>query len=663
MLALAQYRAGRQEDALRTLDLARRTLVDQLGVDPGDELVALEAAILRQDPTLGGPGEPLPGTDTCPYKGLAPYEPADAENFFGRQAETAACLERLRSTPLLVVTGPSGCGKSSLVRAGLIPALVAMGRTAVVVTPDADPDTACTAAHATATDTTAPVLVVDQFEELFALGHPLDVVRAFVGRLTRYAVEEGPVVIVVRADHLGGLALDGTTSRLAEQGLHLVSPLAGDALREAIEQPAAQAGLRLQDGLVDLLIRDTDGEPGALPLLSHAFVETWRRRDGHVLTVEGYRATGGIRGAVARSAEQLYDSLPAEQRPLLRSVLMRLVADDRWRPGAMPGLHPKSARRLETARVVTLLVRSRLVTFEADTFELAHEALARAWPRLRSWLEEDAAGQRIMRHLSTAASGWESLGCLDSELYRGARLDTALEWRAASDPDLTTVERSFLESSVEHAASESHELTARARRDAQQNRRLRALLVGVAVLLVMSLAMGLLALLGRQDARQQRDAARSEQARAELSSRTAFARQLASAAAANLTVDAERSILLALAAIDATRSWDNSVLREAEESLHAAVAADRVVRGACRTPAARSTGTPMAHGSSLTEHRVPGPWSSATGPRATWSVPCRAMRATSQRRRSAPTVSCSPPPGPMARRGSGCPPRDRSCTR
>lgn len=141
-----------------------------------------------------------------------------------------------------------------------------------------------------------PVLI-DQFEELFAFGPPP---RSIVER----ARAGGPVVIAVRSDHLGSFALDAEFSRMAERGLHLVSPLSGAALREAIEQPALRAGLHLEPGLVDALVRDSEGEPGALPLLSHALVETWKRRDGSVLTVDGYRETDGIRGAVARSADR-----------------------------------------------------------------------------------------------------------------------------------------------------------------------------------------------------------------------------------------------------------------------------------------------------------------------------------------------------------------------
>ncbi len=501
-LALAQYRCGRQVDALRSLNRARRLLVEQLGVDPGHELVSLEAAILQHDSALTAPEPPAVVSGKCPYKGLAAYDVGDADGFFGRDAEVAACLERLRSTPLLVVVGPSGCGKSSLVRAGLLPALARSGRPGVVIVPADDP--AQTIAELDAVSG-SPVLVVDQLEALFAVDPDSDIAGEFCRRIARYSAERAPVVTCIRADYLARLAIDADVARLAEQGLHLVSPLRGDALRAAIEQPAIHAGYRLEQGLVDLLVRDTEGEPGALPLLSHALVETWRRRDGPVLTVDGYLATGGIRGAVARSADRLHDNLPVEQRAMLRSIMLRLVspsADGDPVRCRVPTRLLLGDRQRE--QIVALLVRTRLVTAEADTVEIAHEALARAWPRLQSWLDEDADGLRTFRHLAATAAGWDALGRPDSELYRGSRLDTALEWRTTAQPDLTDVEAAFLDTSVAGAETERAALAVRAQREAQQNRRLRRSLLGVALLALASIAAGLVAQAARADAESQR---------------------------------------------------------------------------------------------------------------------------------------------------------------
>jgi DNA-binding SARP family transcriptional activator len=415
-LAVAMYRSGRQAEALRALRRARVTLVDQLGIEPGAELVALEAAILRQDASLLATPAPPVISEHCPYQGLAPYDVDDGDRFFGRDEEIATCLARLRSARLLIVTGPSGCGKSSLVRAGVVPALARDGRSAVVFVPGNDPAAAMTEALSSCTG--SPVLIVDQFEELLTVDDEAHTrTRALCARLADYTSGRAPVVVVIRADHIAELSVNAEFARLVEQGLHLVSPLAGDCLREAIEDPATQAGLRLEAGLVDLLVRDCEGEPGALPLLSHALAETWQRRDGRVLTVEGYRATGEIRGAVARSADRLYESLPAEQRRTLRALLLRLVSPSTDGPPVRSRVATGAiGDDTDRDRVLRRLVRARLVTAEKDSVELAHEALARAWPRLQSWLDEDAAGQRILRHLTAAADGWESLGRPGSEL-------------------------------------------------------------------------------------------------------------------------------------------------------------------------------------------------------------------------------------------------------
>ena len=253
-------------------------------------------------------------------------------------------------------------------------------------------------------------------------------------------------------------------------------------LRVAIEGPARQAGLLLEPGLVDLLVREVEGEPGALPLLSHALHETWQRREGRTLTVEGYQATGGIRGSVAQSAEDVYDRVPAEQRPLLRDLLLRLVTPT---PDGEP-VRSRVPRRTvatdaEHERLVELLVRARLVTSDDETVELAHESLARAWPRLQTWLDDDVEGQRILRHLALTADAWDGMGRPDSELYRGVRLAQALDWQTRANPDLTPAERAFLDTSAERERDEAATTEQRMRQQARQNRRLRALLAGAAV--------------------------------------------------------------------------------------------------------------------------------------------------------------------------------------
>ena len=147
----------------------------------------------------------------------------------------------------------------------------------------------------------------------------------------------------------------------------------------------------------------------------------------------------------------------------------------------------------EHERLIELLVRARLVTSDDQTVELAHESLARAWPRLRTWLDDDVEGQRILRHLALSADAWDSMDRPDSELYRGVRLGQALDWERHATPDLTPAERQFLDTSAERERAEAATTEEQLRQQTRHNRRLRALLAGVAVLLVGALVAGLIA--------------------------------------------------------------------------------------------------------------------------------------------------------------------------
>ena len=374
-----------------------------------------------------------------------PYDVADAESFFGRDAEVAACLDRLETVSVLVVAGPSGCGKSSLLRAGVVPALARRGRTVAVLTPGVDPEGALATALASASGT--PVLIVDQLEELFTIHAPTEAARTVCARLAAYGQDHGPVVVAVRADHLAELAADATFARLVEEGLHLVSPLEGDELRAAIEGPAARAGLRLEHGLVDLR---HPGFRGRGRRVADAVARVGRdlaatRRVG----CSRWRDTGRPAASAvpwrSRPSGSTRRCLPTD-RTVVRSVLLRLVAPS---PDGNPFRSRVPMRRVagdaDRDRVLDILVQARLVTTDEDSVELAHEALARAWPRLRSWLDDDAAGHRILRHLTVAAEDWESLDRPPDELYRGARLEAALEWRATATPHLTDLEEAFLD--------------------------------------------------------------------------------------------------------------------------------------------------------------------------------------------------------------------------
>ncbi len=491
LLALSQYQAGQQAEALRTLHDVRTLLSRELGLDPGPDLVALEGAILRHDPALLADAVRPDPRPTCPYRGLVPYDLADAEDFYGRDRDVAACRNRLAQTGAVTVVGPSGSGKSSLIRAGLAAGLRRDGRRVVVITPGAHPMDLLSGASGSGK---APVLVVDQCEEAVGLSEdPAERARFFTA-LTEYA-ERAPLIVAVRADRLGDLSAHAGFTRLVERSLFLLNPMTANDLRDAIEGPARGAGLRVEAGLVDLLVREVEGEPGALPLLSHALRATWERREGQTLTVAGYRDTGGVRGAVAHTAETVYERIPADQRPALRDLLLRLIAPN---PEGDP-IRGRLPRRLlsgtpDNDRLIETLIAARLVTSDDGVVELAHEALVRAWPRLQDWLDEDAEGQRVLRHLVMSADSWDSMGRPDSELYRGPRLTAALQWRNSARSELTPTEADFLAGAERLERDELTAARASAEDQRRVSRRLRAVAFGLAVLLLVVTGLGALAM-------------------------------------------------------------------------------------------------------------------------------------------------------------------------
>ena len=422
-------------------------------------------------------------------------------------------------------------------RAGVLAALRQRGHRIVLITPGRRPLEALTALPENADART--VLAVDQTEEVFALCDDLEERREFLDRLTQ-EVARRPVILTLRGDRLSQVTEHPGFSRLVERGLHLVGALDEEALREAVTGPAVQAGLVLQPGLVDLLVSEVRDDPGALPLLSHALQETWRRREGNTLTVDGYHATGGIHGAVAQSAEQLYGSVDPDQRHLLRDLLLRLVS---------PGIDGEAVRTQVPRRLVAsdphheqligMLVDARLVTSDEGVLEITHEALARAWPRLRTWLDDDIEGQRLLHHLSDSADAWDSMDRPDSELYRGVRLVRALDWKARTASALTDTERQFLDRSRAVRGRGAHRPRARPE-PVPAHPPPPAGAFGAAVLLVGALVAGALAV-------QQADRAERSTTRAVANETAAEARR--AGALALVTDDIEESMLLAVAGV------------------------------------------------------------------------------------------------------------------
>ena len=494
---LAPSHVFRDVGAHRLKDLPEPERLYQLVIDGLPSSFPPPRAHVDAPAAAGLPDYSLPPADVpCPYKGLAAFEPADEDVFFGREELVKDLVGRLHDGAFLAVVGASGSGKSSLVRAGIVPAMLRGDASLrhAIVTPGVRP----LAALESAGD--ARLLVVDQFEEVFTLCRDEGERRAFIDALLDAAESGRRVVISLRADFYGHCAVYPRLAAALEERQALVGPMSEEELRRAIERPAERAGLVLEPGLVEGILRDVVGQPGALPLLSHSLLETWKRRSGRMLTLIGYLQAGGVQGAIARTAETVYrEALTPDQQALARNVFLRLTelgegTEDTRRRVAIAELTPRAEQRAAVDEVLRTLADARLVTIGEGTVEVAHEALIRHWPTLRAWLDEDREGRLTHRRVTEAAQEWDATGRDPALLFRGTRLAGASEWALANESELNELEHEFLDASRD---AELHEIEATRRR----NRRLRALLAAAVAALAVALVAGVLALNQRNTAR------------------------------------------------------------------------------------------------------------------------------------------------------------------
>jgi WD40 repeat protein/DNA-binding SARP family transcriptional activator len=566
-------------------------------------------------PAVTGAAAP-PDRVVNPYKGLRAFDEPDAADFFGRDGIVDELLDRLRQDDLrgrlVVVVGASGSGKSSIVRAGVVPRVrageiagsaswyvttmlpggapykeLAEGLRRVAVAETDDLEIALASALAAdesgidrmlrglVPDPGELLLVIDQFEELFTLT-PVDEQRAFLDALMHAVTITDSrlrVVATLRADfydrplqfHRFGAALRDATVT--------VPAMSASGLEAAVIGPAARAGIAVEPAVAVELVAAVVDQPAALPSLQFTLFELAERSSTRALTREGYDALGGIDVAIAARAEQLYRTLDDAARASVRRMFERLVVVSpdgeptrrRARCSEITSLQTGTATEdiVETWVQARLLTRDRHPDTREPTVEVAHEAVLREWPRLRGWIDEDRAAIVALGQLREAAASWVELDRDAGALYRGARLEHAVDVMDDRVAQLPPVEHEFLDASRAARDEERRNEAQRVERQTRINRRLRLLVAGIAAGLVISLGLGFVAV-------DQRDRANTQR-------RVAVARELAAASVANLDTDPERSVLLALEALERTRAENGAARREAEEALHRAVGASRVV--------------------------------------------------------------------------------------
>ena len=373
-------------------------------------------------------------TGVNPYKGLRSFQEADAGEFCGRAELVTHLVERVAAGPFVTVVGPSGSGKSSLVHAGVIPEFRRRGALVVSMVPGSHPlvelevalrrvatveDEATIGARlrtpgglvAVARDLVAAgeqlVLVVDQFEELWTLVPDVAARDRFADLLAHAA---GPqdvlrVVATLRADQYD-LPLQHTTlGPVVSASTFAVTPMTAAELQDAIVVPAERVGVRFEPGLVSTMVGDVVSRPGALPLLQFTLTELFERRQNATVTTEAYEDLGGIGGALARRAEDLYEATAVEQRDDVHRLFTQLVtpgddSDDLRRRATVEELADIAPRVIEEYRSNRLIVTDHHPVTREPTVEVAHEALLREWPRLAGWIDGDRDTIRVRRSLT-----------------------------------------------------------------------------------------------------------------------------------------------------------------------------------------------------------------------------------------------------------------------
>jgi len=494
-----------------------------------------------------------------PYKGLRPFAESDADSFFGRAALITQLLQRLRESHFLGLIGPSGSGKSSVIHAGLLPALrrnaldgsgqwfiaqmvpgenpyenlkealmsVATTRQTNLLDRLQESEDGLLDALDAVLSSPADVLllVIDQFEEVFTQTTDEQIRRAFLNLVARTA-EAGDdgirIVITLRADFYDHpLRYERFGGLLRTYG-EVVLPLSAGEIEQVIVKPAERVGLLVDSELVTTIVADVYDEAGALPLLQYALTEVFEARQDNRLTLAAYRAIGGVSGALARRAEQIYSELTPPAQGITQQAFLRLVtlgegAEDTRRRAKQSELGSIAHDAATLDAVLNIFGKYRLLSFDRDpdtrepTVEVAHESLLYSWGRLADWIAAHRADIRQQRILNLAAEQWSGAGQDASYLLAGARLASIEDWAASNALSLTKEEQSFLAASLAERSRQQAQAAQQQQREADLMRnsrnRLRYLLGVFVAATVISIFLGVEALQQSRDASAARDRA------------------------------------------------------------------------------------------------------------------------------------------------------------
>ncbi len=610
---LQRATAKNYEDRYKTvIDFAvafKDALADGVSAPPPElEISNIDPLATMRDRTIRDVASPMIAN---PYKGLRAFQEADSKDFFGREKLTTHLIQRM-DTPekfnrFLALVGPSGSGKSSVIKAGIVPMLRNGGilnsenwffvemfpgqnpfeelEAALLRIAINPPDNMLNELMASDSgllriteellpqgDNSELLLVIDQFEEVFTQLEDESIRDLFLNSIYKAMSSNNSrlrIIITLRADFYDRPLYFPDFAEMFRQRTEVILPMSREEMQRSIMSPAEQVNVTMEQGLVPAILRDIAEQPGALPLLQYALTELFERREGRILTVKAYTESGGVLGALARRADDLYHRLTPKQQAAAQQLFLRMVTlgegteDTRRRvrqSELMTILDPDVLNP-----VINIFGQFRLLTFDRDpstresTLEVAHEALIQRWDLLQEWLDENRENVRIQRRLTNATEDWHESDYDVSFLARGARLTQFEVWIDQSDLALSENELGFLSASIEERERIEKEEQERQQQELilqKQSARRLLYLVGVLVFaFIIALALSGFAFTQRTEA---------ETARATSDSNAILAQQQAEVAVNNATI--ARSLELVAGVRDIQNENPNLALQLALEA-------------------------------------------------------------------------------------------------
>lgn len=456
--------------------------------------------------------------NVSPYKGLQVFDVDDHNFFFGRDALLGLMMNKIRlcvdkdSVRFLGIIGSSGSGKSSLARAGIMGTLKyekdeICEWVTVICCPGADPlenlaislmdmlgfsndvrainnfvdalkqntnalNLSVKLTFRNNSSSKYCVILIDQFEEIFTLCDDEVQRKAFIDNLIYAATVingRSVVLFAIRADYYGRCAAYTELASVLSTHQFLVDRMSINDMKNAIEQPASLLGYKFDDGLIQVLVDDASTEAGALPLLQHALLELWEKRENQTLTYKAYFNIGGLHGALERRAEKIYDGFSEAEKLLCQKILLKLIrlneaSEATKRRTNLKELIPldHSPDAIEDILAKLSSANSRLITVslaeranEEVVIELSHEALIRNWSRLANWIEDSKQSLLIQQRLIIATTEWLDNSRDTGLLLHGIRLTQIHEWFQAHAEEANDNEKSFLMESIYQADEEA----------------------------------------------------------------------------------------------------------------------------------------------------------------------------------------------------------------